>query len=122
MSSLSTELDAKRLELLRLVVPRARRIGYLTNPANPIAQRQLTMAQKAARELGVQLISMDARDGTQLEAVLGAIPRNAPDAMLVNGDVLFLLHKAKVAHAIYKARLPAMFAYREYHGDGALMS
>ena len=116
------DLIAKRLELLRAFVPHARRIIYLGNSSAPIAMGVLDGAKKAARTLGVKLITLDARNAGDLEAALRAIPASEADGMVVTGDLLLMAHKAKIAEAVRQARLPAMFPVKEYHTEGVLMS
>ncbi len=122
VSTLSADLIPKRLEFLRLVAPRARRIVYLINPSNPVGARQLEEAQEAARTLGVQLVPLTARNPDEIDAALRAIPRSNAGGVLVTADLMFLMNKAKVARAIREVRLPAMVPNREYLDDGVLMS
>jgi putative tryptophan/tyrosine transport system substrate-binding protein len=122
VSVVSTELYPKRLEYLHWLVPRARRIGFLTNPSNPIAATQLQATRQAALTLGLQLVTLDARNEAELEASLRALRRGKVDSVIVTADVVIRSNKSKVVQAIRKARLPAMFPYREYHSDGILMS
>ena len=118
----STELIAKRLELLRVLAPRVARIVFLMNSSNPIGARTLESAQQAARMLHVQLVTLDARNAGELDAALRALPRSEAGGVLVSADFLFLANKAKIASAMRKARLPAIVALKEYHDDGVLMS
>jgi putative ABC transport system substrate-binding protein len=122
VSVVSTELYPKRLEYLHWLAPRARRIGFLTNPSNPIAATQLEATRQAAHTLGVRLVTLDARNEGELSAALRALQRGAADGVIVTADVVFRLNKSKVVQTIRKARLPAMFPYREYHNEGMLMS
>jgi putative tryptophan/tyrosine transport system substrate-binding protein len=118
----STELIAKRLELLRLAVPRARRIVFLMNSANPIMARQLEAVQTAARALGVTLVPLDARNAGELEVALHTISLSEAGGVLVPADLLFLTYKTKIAQTMRRARLSAMVSLKEYHADGVLMS
>ena len=122
VSLMTTELIAKRLELLHQLVPHARRIAYLTNSSNPIALRQLEEAQKAARVLGLQLITLDARNARELDTALRTLPRSMADGVLVTPDLLLQTNKSKIAQAVRKGRLPAMVPYKQYLDDGTLMS
>jgi putative ABC transport system substrate-binding protein len=122
VSILSAELTGKRLELLRLAAPAARRIAFLFNSTDPPGVQQLDAAQKGARTLGVQLVAFDVRNQRELDAALLALPRSGVDGVLVTTGHVLRLNKSKVARAIRKAKLPAMFPYREYHDDGVLMS
>jgi putative ABC transport system substrate-binding protein len=122
VSVFATELYPKRLELLHQLAPKARRITYLLNSSNPLTPRFLEATEIAARTLGVRLQTLDARNTRELDVVLQSLDKNPPEAILVGGDLLFLAHKAKVAAAVRKARVPAMFASEGYHEYGALMS
>ena len=122
VSVISAELTAKRLELLHLLIPRAKRIVYLRNPSNPAAQQLLDEVQKAARILGLRLETLDARNIPEIDAALDTLRRSAANGCLVGGDLLYLAEKARISRAIGENRMPAVFAYREFHEDGALMS
>ena len=122
MSIDSTELYPKRLEFLHQLAPKARRITYLINSSNPIAARLLEEVEIAARTLGVRIQTRDARNAGELDAVLQTLSKNPPEAVLVGGDLLYLANKGKVAAAVRKARIPAMFPSDDYHELGALMS
>jgi putative ABC transport system substrate-binding protein len=122
VSVVSTELYPKRLEYLHWLVPRARRIGFLMNSSNPIASSLLVPTQKAAPVLGLQLIPLDARNESELGAILRALQRGGLDGVIVTADAVLRSNKSKVVEAIRKARLPAIFPYRGYHEEGVLMS
>jgi len=122
VSVFATELYPKRLELLHQLAPKARRITYLLNSSNPLTPRFLEATEIAARTLGVRLQTLDARNTRELDVVLQSLDKNPPEAILVGGDLLYLAHKAKVAAAVRKARVPAIFASEGYHEYGALMS
>jgi putative ABC transport system substrate-binding protein len=122
LSLIFTDLTAKRLEYLRVVAPKARRIGCLTNSSNPVGALQFEEAEKAGRALGVEMLKWDARNAAELDTILHALPRSGADAVLVAGDGFIYLNKAKIAAAMLKAKLPAMFPSKEYQDDGVLMS
>ena len=122
MALLTTELTAKRLQLLRQLLPHARRIGYLRNPANPIASKMYAESQQAASALGVELLAMDARDSPELESTLRTLRKRRLDALIISGDLLFLKDRARIAKAVRAARLPTGFPGREELQHGAVMS
>jgi len=122
VSVVSPEMTAKRLDLLHQLLPHAREIAFLRNPSNANVALQFAEAQKAARQFGMHLVPFDARTGAELDISLHAIQRTAPDAVLVASDLGLLRERAKIASAIRKARIPAVFPWREYHEPGALMS
>jgi putative ABC transport system substrate-binding protein len=122
VSVLSTELYPKRLEYLHWLAPRARRIAFLMNSSNPIAVTQLEATQKAAPSLGVQLVKLDARNERELRSVLHALERGAADGAIVTNDLVYRSTASQVAQVLRKARLPAIFPYRQYLEEGGLMS
>jgi putative ABC transport system substrate-binding protein len=104
------------------VLPRVRRVAFLRNPNNASIGKQFAEARKAAHRLGLQLEAFDARDAAEIDTSPRTIQRSAPEAILVASDQWLLKEKARIASAIRKARIPAMFPWKEYHEDGALMS
>ena len=122
VSVISSELIAKRLELLHQLIPRAKRVVYLRNPSNPAGQQLLEEVQKAARILGLRVETLDARNIPEIDAALNKLRRSVANGCLVGGDLLYLAEQARISRAIRENRMPAVFAYREFHEDGALMS
>lgn len=122
VSVVATELYPKRLELLNQLAPNARHIAVLLNPSHPLIQRYLAEMRVAARALGVRLQTLGARSSPELGAVLQSIRKYPPQAILVGGDLLYLVHKEEVATALRMARVPAIFASEDFHEHGALMS
>ena len=122
VSVASPELAAKRLDLLHQLVPQARRIAFLLNPSNAAIALTSAEAQKAASTLGLRLEKFDARNAAEIDASLRAIQRSAPDAILVASDLTLLKDSARIASGVRKARVPAVFPWREYHEHGVLMS
>jgi putative tryptophan/tyrosine transport system substrate-binding protein len=122
VSVVSPEMTAKRLDLLHQLIPHARRIAFWRNPSNANVVLQLAEAQKAARQLGMHLEIFDARNAAEIDTSLHAIRRSGPDAILVASDLGLLTEKERIASSIRKARIPAVFPWREYHRYGALMS
>jgi putative ABC transport system substrate-binding protein len=122
VSVATPQLTAKRLDLVHQLIPHARRVAFLRNPSNAVLPAQFAEAQKAARQLGLRLETFDARGTDDLDAALRALQRSAPHAVLVASDLGLLTEKAKITSAIRKARIPAVFPWKEYHEDGALMS
>ncbi len=122
VSLLSSELGVKRLDLLRQLVPRARRVAYLTALANPSNAVQAKSVQAAAQTLGIKLDTYNARDTGEIELVLRAIPWNATDGMLIGSDPIFQAEAARISKAVRAARVPAVFLWPMYHEYSVLMS
>src|SRR5215510_14680984 len=121
VSMLNRELAGKRMELLKQIAPGLQRIAFLMNSTNPLDMRMLAEAQGSARTLGIKLAVFDARTASELDARLRTMSRNETAALLVSNDQLFLGNRAKITQTARKARLPAIFPFKEYHEDGALI-
>jgi len=83
------ELVAKRLELLRELVPAATRVVVLVNPAGPAAKITLTEVEGAARARGLQIRVLNASTSREIDAAFATLVRERPDALLVGGDPFF---------------------------------
>jgi putative ABC transport system substrate-binding protein len=115
-------LDQKGLELLHELAPAARRILYLVNSSNPLTAQVRDAVQGAAHTVGVQLVTLDARNVSELDMALRGLRQAQAQAFLTSGDLFLLEHRAQIARAVRAAKLPAMFPYREYHDAEVLIS
>ncbi len=122
VATMSTELSAKRLELLLQLVPKARHVVFLYNPLSPLGPRLREQVQEAARTLRVQLDVMEAKDAREIEIALVAIKRSRPDGFLVSSELLFLTNRGKIIQAVNQARLPTVFPWRAYVVEGGVLS
>src|SRR5690349_20371266 len=92
------------------------------NSSNPLAERDHQAVELAAQSLGMQLVPVDARNAGELDTALRAIHRSKVEGFLVSGDLFLFANRTQIARTIRRAKLPAIFAYREYHDAGVLMS
>ena len=122
VSVISTELTAKRLEILHQLIPRSKEIAYLRNPSNPAAQQLLEEVRKAARALGLRVAVLDAKNVREIDIALDKMRRNAVNGCLVGGDLLYISERGRISRSIRKSGQPSVFPYLEFHEDGALMS
>ncbi len=122
VSSQSTDLMAKRLQLLQQVAPRTRRVVMLMNPDNPLHAVFLEEVQKAAGTLRIRVGTLNARSADELDSELRRIQPRAREAFIVSSDTLFIVNKDKIGAAVRKAKLPALVPTRDYQGEGVLMS
>src|SRR5436190_1648429 len=90
LSSIAPELEGKRLELLKEVLPHLRHIAVLWNSENPFHQSALQRAQDAANALRIKVLALDVRNAAELDSAFGAIVEKQPEALLVLADRLFL--------------------------------
>lgn len=119
---LSPELSAKRLELLKEVVPRASRVAALYNAANPVNVPVLRQALEAARRLGIQLQPYEVRSVGDFAGAFASIAKQRPDALIVIGDQLTHQHGNEIARFARDTRLPSMFDTKDSAKAGGLMS
>ena len=119
----NVELAAKRLELLREVVPAAARVAVLVNPDN-VANTEATMRDvgAAARAMGLQIQVLKASTSREIDAAFAALVRERPDALFVAGDSWFNSRRVQLANLTVRHALPAAFSQREIVEVGGLMS
>src|SRR5262249_19653055 len=117
------ELAAKRLELLRELVPRAARIAVLVNPADvAITETQVQQVQAAARAIGLQVQVFNADTSAEIKAAFESIGRERPDAIFVGVTPFLNGRRVQLAQLAAFHRLPAIYAARDYVEVGGLMS
>ena len=120
---LVTELAAKRLELLRLLVPSATRIAVLVNPAEATnTETTLKDLEAAAPAIGLQIETLKASSGPEINAAFAAIARARPDAMFVGVDAFFVTRRVQLALLAALHRMPMICPIRPFTEAGGLMS
>jgi putative ABC transport system substrate-binding protein len=119
---LTVDLIPKRYELLRVLLPRSKRVALMVNPNTPSAEDQVKAAQAAARASGTQLLVARAGSEAEIDTAFASLAKAKPDALLVGTDALFgTRHKQFIALAAQHA-LPAIYEQRNAVVDGGLMS
>jgi putative ABC transport system substrate-binding protein len=119
---LSGELTAKRLNLLREMVPGAARIAVLVNPANVMTENALREVAAAARVMGLQIQVLNASTSGEIDAAFATFVRERPDAVFVGLDVFFISRRAQLVNLASRHALPATYHLREFAEAGGLMS
>jgi putative tryptophan/tyrosine transport system substrate-binding protein len=112
----------KQLQFLKEFVPRASRIAVLFNPTNQQHQRRRHELPETGRKLGVELVVVEASKPDQLDTAFEAAHTQGVEAILVGGDPLTFIHRAKVVGLAARYRLPAMYLARQWVLDGGLIS
>jgi putative ABC transport system substrate-binding protein len=115
-------LEAKRLELLRQLVPSAIVIGALINPDNPNAEDVTNELQAAAQSLGVRTRLLHAGSEAQLDAALASLPQLQANGILIGNDPFFLSRREKIVASTARYSLPAIYQSREFPASGGLVS
>ena len=122
LTSISQELEGKRLELLREVVPGVAHVAVIWNLASPVQAIDERSVQKAAAVLRIKVLSLGVRNEAEIERALATIAQERPGALHVLADRLFLHHRARLMGFATQHRLPGVYAYRELIEAGGLMS
>ena len=120
---LTGELVAKRLELLRELVPAVTRVAVLVNPADAVnAETSVRDVQSAARAIGLQIQVHNAGTSGEIDAAFATIGRERPDALLVGTGPFFTSRRIQLANLASRYAVPAIFHSREITEVGGLMS
>jgi len=119
----NAEVAAKRLELMRELVPSAKRVAVLVNPSNAAnMEANLHQLKPAAETLGAQIEVVRAASSREIDAAFAAMVRDRPDVLFVMGDGLFNSRRLQLAMLAARHALPACYASRDYPASGGLMS
>ena len=119
----AAEVMAKRLDLLRELVPAAARVSVLVNPANATStESTLRDVPAAARAMGLQIKIFNASTSREIEAVFAGFGRERPDALFVGTDPYFYSRRVQLAVLAAHHAIPATFSQRDYAEAGGLMS
>jgi putative ABC transport system substrate-binding protein len=121
LSNQETESAGKRLELLREVVPSLRRLAILANIGNPSSVGELGKAKAAAGTLGLEAVTMEIGRAEDIASAFEAL-RGRVDALYVCSEPLVLTNRIRINILAAAARLPTMYALREYVEAGGLIS
>src|SRR5205814_9661590 len=115
-------MGAKRLQLLKEVIPSAARIAFLWNPDNASNTAILEELKVAGPKLGLTLLSVEVRGADDFRVALPAMMREQPSALLMTNDPLHQRHVPTVLDFAAANRLPTMFQIRENVVAGGLLS
>jgi putative tryptophan/tyrosine transport system substrate-binding protein len=116
------ELGAKRLALLRELMPAATRVAVLVNLTNSTAENTLRDVEAAARAMGLQIQVHNASTSREINAAFATLVRDRPEALFVSGDAFFTSRRVQVAALAVRYALPAIYSAREFVEVSGLMS
>ncbi len=119
---LNREITAKRLELLRQLMPGITRVAVLINPMGPSSEHMLRDLEPAARAIGLQVTVYNASSSREIDDVFTRLGRERPDALLVGEDPFLNSRRLQLSLAAMRHALPAAFTGREFAEVGGLMS
>jgi len=121
LSVMTTDLTAKRLQLLKEALPRVARVAVLWNPDTPYHPKVIEQLKAAAPALSIELNFVSARTPEQFAPAFAAVSRAHAQALYVIEDAFFFAHRKTLDELTSKARLPAMSFNRAYVDAGGLM-
>jgi putative tryptophan/tyrosine transport system substrate-binding protein len=122
IANFASDLSGKMIELLREIVPDARRLGAVRNPDNPGVAFQLSQLTDAARALGLEFQVVDARVPAEFEAAFAQLRQGGIQGVVMVADSSVLEHADAIAALAQQARLPTVFQRRENVEAGGLLS
>ena len=116
------ELEAKRLQLLKEVVPELSRVAILFNPTNRYMPLALESARKGAQVLHLSLAVYEVYDTITLDAAFVTLTKDRPDAFLVPADTFLVSQRSRIAQFAIENKLPSIYTFYEYIGAGGLIA
>ena len=122
VTTFSTELIGKRIEILKELVPRLSRVALLHNMGNPAAPPEWDETKKAAQSLGVQAEILDVRSQDDLGRAFELAIRRHVDALVIGADGLTQLHQQPIVQWAARNRLPATYPARDFVDAGGLVA
>ena len=122
LSIVTGYLGAKRLEILRAMVPKVSRVAVLVNPANPQSAAGLESVQAGARQLGVTILPVEAKSVQEIELAFALMRKQGAGALIVLLNPLYQQHRSRIAALAIEHRLPTITADRDFAAAGCLLS
>jgi ABC-type uncharacterized transport system substrate-binding protein len=122
LTSRGDELDGKRLELLKDLIPTISHVAVLTNSGNASLKKSAEVLRGVAAALHIKVLVLDVRSAEQLDGAFDVMVQKRPEALLVPGDRVFLANRVRIVQFTAQRRLPGIHAYRELVEAGGLIS
>jgi putative ABC transport system substrate-binding protein len=119
---MAAEVDAKRLQFLRELVPRVRHLGLLHDPAEPGSAQHLAVAAAAASRYGIGITSHEVRRASDIDGALAAIAGSPPDALMPVTDYVTAFNWKRVADFAIAQRIPTMCEFKFMAQLGCVLS
>lgn len=119
---LTASLEAKRLELLRELVPKVAVVGFLVNPNNPNAEALSRDTHQAARTLGLEFRVLRASNETEISTAFKSVLEHRIGALLVGSDPVFGIQNKQIVALVARHTIPAIYPISEFATVGGLMS
>jgi ABC-type uncharacterized transport system substrate-binding protein len=117
----NVELELKRLELLKDLLPQLARVGILGNTGNPFFDVLMRRLRPAAEQLRVALELFEVRNSDEIAGALLRLHQARPDGVLVSPDLVLLTKRNEIAASLARSNLPAVYPFRDYAAAGGLI-
>jgi putative ABC transport system substrate-binding protein len=122
LNMFTVNLDAKRLELLRELLPKADTVGVLINPTFVSAETQLKDVREGASRVGVRLVVLNASGDSDFDSAFATLVDTRADALVVGSDPFLNSRREHIVALAARHRIPAIYEWREFAEAGGLMS
>ena len=122
LSNFAADLNPKRFQLLREMMPRLTRVAVLMNPTNPYASTGVQPTRAAADQSGLHTVYLQASTTQELEAAFTSIATHRSEAIYVAPDTYLYFQRARIVEFALRNKLPSMFPFAGYVEAGGLMS
>ena len=122
VESIAPELDTKRLELLKTVLPALSRVSVLYNAAEPSIPRHVAWKETTARALGLEVRHYGMRALADVDDTFAALKRDTAEALLIVTDPLTFVGREQIIRFAFENRLPGIYEFRDFVELGGLMS
>ena len=121
-SYMAVELNAKRLELLKEIMPNATRVALLANPIHAGEHLERAESQRAAATLGINLQYLQVRTAAEMDAAFDAMVREGAEAIVAVPDNLLLLERSRLSEFAARHRLPVISGWAEFARSGGVLT
>ena len=121
-ASMNSELVVKRLEIMRDVLPKCRRVAVLYQPNFAVGERQIALAEQAAKTLNLDVVRVPIDAPQTFDAAFAQLLRERPDGVLVVESPSLFTHRQDIVRRMSDARLAAMYGLQEFSLAGGLAS
>jgi putative ABC transport system substrate-binding protein len=122
LSILATDVEGKRLEVLKEIAPKISRVVYVANPAIVAEMISLKNLQSVEASLGVTVHPVEIRGSEEFEGAFAAMTKQRADAAMVSSNSSYIPHRQKIVALAEKHRLPVAYGWRDFREAGGLMS
>jgi len=121
VTSISSQIEVKRLEALKEFRPQIARVATIWNPSNPVSALILKQTQAAAEALRIEILPVGVKSARELDGAFASIRERRPDALSVQPEVFLLDQRTRILAFAAASGIPAVYGYREFVDAGGLM-